>query len=394
MLARLKWWLAGFMLVVAVATASPALCQNQVVRDVQERLTTFGYDLGPVDGVMGPKTRSALMSFQEKGGLPVTGEADARTLSALGITSAPAATAARPAAPSFAHQQPIQELSPPISQTPPPLAEVSTQDLASEPASRPIAQTSTGHPVNAAPGGGGFSKWWLVPIGLVLLLFWRRRRRKPAAASGDRDLRSEVDARGVRVSVDRPSRRPAAARWQVSPQNGNDFWLPTGQSKSVAGHETGGMVYVGRGLRSQRSGKAENCLIDPSLPVAKRNADYAGDHMPYWPSYSEIPPTSRLAYLQWLSSGRSDPEAELGYVFLYFYGLERRLFLDRPTEKEASALIAEIYRLRGIYSGNRSFDRYSMHSLVQLSSFSTGRLPHYPTLRALLTDQTGSCRSP
>ncbi len=159
--------------------------------------------------------------------------------------------------------------------------------------------------------------------------------------------------------MDRPSRRPAAARWQAPPKNGNDFWVPPGQSKSVAGHEIGDMVYVGRGLRSQRSGKAENCLIDPSLPVAKRNADYAGAQMPYWPSYSEIPPASRLAYLQWLSSGRSDPEAELGYVFLYFYGLERRLFLDRPTKEEASALIAEVQRLRRIYSGNRSFDRYS-----------------------------------
>ena len=68
MLARLKWWLTGFVLVVAVATASPALCQSQAVRDVQERLTTFGYDPGPVDGVMGPTTRSALRSFQEKGG--------------------------------------------------------------------------------------------------------------------------------------------------------------------------------------------------------------------------------------------------------------------------------------------------------------------------------------
>src|SRR3546814_15650401 len=56
--------------------------------------------------------------------------------------------------------------------------------------------------------------------------------------------------------------------------------------------DIGVMVYVGRGLRAQISGKIENCLIDPSLPVARRNADHAGDQMPYWPSYSEIPPTS------------------------------------------------------------------------------------------------------
>ena len=119
------------------------------------------------------------------------------------------------------------------------------------------------------------------------------------------------------------------------------------------------MVYVGRGLDTDRLARVENCLIDPSLPVAKGQADSGGEYMPYWPSYSDISPSSRLAYLQWLASGRSSPDVSIGYVFLYFYGLERRLLLDRPSEDECRALIAEVERLRGIYGSSRSFKRYS-----------------------------------
>ena len=40
--------------------------------------------------------------------------------------------------------------------------------------------------------------------------------------------------------------------------------------------------------------------------------------MGYWPSYSSISPEARAAYLGWLSTGKSDPQADIGYVFLYF----------------------------------------------------------------------------
>ncbi len=44
------------------------------IRSVQARLTTLGYDPGPVDGMMGPKTRSAIERFQGESGLERTGE--------------------------------------------------------------------------------------------------------------------------------------------------------------------------------------------------------------------------------------------------------------------------------------------------------------------------------
>ncbi len=133
---------------------------------------------------------------------------------------------------------------------------------------------------------------------------------------------------------------------------------------SVAGATVhGGMIYVGKDLAPIGGWRQrEPALIDPSLPVARRSPAREGDGMSYWPSYSEIRPECRAAYLEWLANGRSDPNAYIGYVFLYFYGLERRLLFDLrlPTgrRQEAQQLLPEVERLLSLYSGNRSFQGY------------------------------------
>ena len=80
--------------------------------------------------------------------------------------------------------------------------------------------------------------------------------------------------------------------------------------------------------------------------------------MSYWPSYARIGPRARTTYLDWLANGRSDKRYSVGYVFLYFYGLERRFFVDRPDEGEKELLIAEVERLLGVYGDNRSVKGY------------------------------------
>jgi peptidoglycan hydrolase-like protein with peptidoglycan-binding domain len=52
---------------------------------VQETLGRFGYEPGPIDGVMRFKTGSALRAFQQKHGLSVTGRSNPETLATLGI---------------------------------------------------------------------------------------------------------------------------------------------------------------------------------------------------------------------------------------------------------------------------------------------------------------------
>lgn len=124
----------------------------------------------------------------------------------------------------------------------------------------------------------------------------------------------------------------------------------------------GGLAYVGSGLASADGMAVEPALIDPSLPVDWRHPDYAGAGMWYWPSYDAISPESRAAYLTWLAGGRSDPRAYIGYVFLFFYGLERRVLVDAqvdPQHPDVVAAVAEVNRLLRIYGYNGSFRNYA-----------------------------------
>ena len=124
------------------------------------------------------------------------------------------------------------------------------------------------------------------------------------------------------------------------------------------------MCYVGYRTRSPASAfdNADPALIDPGLPVDKRNPDYDGSSMTYWPSYSNMAPASRAAYLEWLSAGRP-AGVNIGYVFLFFYGIERRILVDARATKaaleEVPVLISEVQRLLDLYGDNGSFRRYA-----------------------------------
>lgn len=59
---------------------------SDTVRKAQEALKDKGFDAGPVDGIMGPKTEQAVKKFQEsQAKLKATGKLDQQTLSALGV---------------------------------------------------------------------------------------------------------------------------------------------------------------------------------------------------------------------------------------------------------------------------------------------------------------------
>lgn len=63
------------------ASAPPAAA-NEIVR-AQHRLKEGGYYVGRVDGVLGPNTAAALRAYQRDHGLSVTGRLDSRTLTSL-----------------------------------------------------------------------------------------------------------------------------------------------------------------------------------------------------------------------------------------------------------------------------------------------------------------------
>lgn len=138
----------------------------------------------------------------------------------------------------------------------------------------------------------------------------------------------------------------------------------------------GGLLYFGTNLKS-KNGASDPSLIDPSKSIAIRG-DFTVRHTDYWPSYSEITPTARRAYLNWIVDGRRHPDADIGYVFLHFYGLERRAILDVAADPNAEALWPEIaqelHRLLAIYGEkSHSFQSYcsALLSWVELRTCST-----------------------
>ena len=58
---------------------------SSLTADVQRRLARRGYYHGPVDGVIGPRTRSAIAGFQDDNGMQANGVMTREVISALGL---------------------------------------------------------------------------------------------------------------------------------------------------------------------------------------------------------------------------------------------------------------------------------------------------------------------
>ena len=59
---------------------------GSTVRELQTRLKNWGYYTGSVDGIYGPKTRAAVIKFQQKNNLVADGIVGSKTAAALGMS--------------------------------------------------------------------------------------------------------------------------------------------------------------------------------------------------------------------------------------------------------------------------------------------------------------------
>ncbi|WP_207262968.1 TerB N-terminal domain-containing protein [Desulfovibrio sp. Huiquan2017] len=151
-------------------------------------------------------------------------------------------------------------------------------------------------------------------------------------------------------------------------QSDEQCWIPPGQSVEIYGHTIkGGMLYVGTGLGTLNGYGADPALINPELPRSSDRSCTENFGMSYWPSYSRISPEARAAYIDWLAKGRRVEGAYIGYVFLFFYGLERRVLHSKPGNEELLRIRDEASELLAIYGDNRSFRQYSENFLGLVS---------------------------
>ena len=179
-------------------------------------------------------------------------------------------------------------------------------------------------------------------------------------------------------SEDRNSSPPVAAstRQAISKQAPAP-WEPKTHARWVAPAETvkvgtttvsGGLFYLGERL-ALGEGTTSKYVVNPSLPSNAR-PDVDGTSMPYWPSYDGLTPSARRAFLDWLASGRKNTAYGIGYVFLFFYGLEHRFFVD-ADQSDAIAIYWEVDRLLKIYGENNSFRGYAT-AFLNLAKVSRG----------------------
>lgn len=182
--------------------------------------------------------------------------------------------------------------------------------------------------------------------------------------------RAELEAAAERRAAEKQTRQSQAnqlpnqhskpKKTKEKPLARSQGWVRKGQSVTIADRTIDGMVYVGKPPRIGSSYYGESCraYIDPSLSVARVGSDKNGDNMSYWPGYSSIPAVCRATYLDWLAGGRQDGTINPGYMFLFFYGLERRFLIDQPPDDEKQEIVAEVERLKALFAHNYSAQRY------------------------------------
>jgi tellurite resistance protein len=161
-------------------------------------------------------------------------------------------------------------------------------------------------------------------------------------------------------------------------------WIKPDESITIKGQLfTKGNFYFGGKLSSLDGHGTEASLVDDSLKIEHQLSSYEDESLGYWPKFISLTPKGRGAFLNWLSGNRGDPDTPLGYVFIYFYGIERRITVDSikqtVDDAEFKSLFNEILRLKSIYGSSRSFSNYATR-LLELMCLLRPKVVSHPEL--------------
>lgn len=189
-------------------------------------------------------------------------------------------------------------------------------------------------------------------------------RRAPGPSRDDRQYLAEEKDANPWLEDPAPRSHEFVIRAKIESQD-DLSWVAPGQQVRTKGFEfTSPGVYVSKGKSYGNQWATDPSEIILNAPVRAPRGGI--EEMGYWPWYSRIEPEQRYVYLQWLASNRKALPPLEGLLFLYYYGIERRLLVD---QEDLAWGMQEIIRLRqadaprvGTKEG-RSFRRYSTSHL-------------------------------
>ena len=98
----------------------------------------------------------------------------------------------------------------------------------------------------------------------------------------------------------------------------------------------------------------EPSLLSIKLPIQEGTSI---ESLGYYPSYEGMTPIQRYQYLCWLRD--IEQPVDIGYVFVFYYGLERHIFLG-----DYERAFYMILKLRQFHNYNNSFNSYSADCLI------------------------------
>ena len=103
----------------------------------------------------------------------------------------------------------------------------------------------------------------------------------------------------------------------------------------------------------------EPSLIFSNLKIARTLKISPLDKLGYFPSYKNLTPEQRYVYFKWLENPYKNTNIDIGYIFLFYYGLERHLISGKQNEA-----FEMIIRLIENYKHNSSFYSYATEAIM------------------------------
>jgi len=152
-------------------------------------------------------------------------------------------------------------------------------------------------------------------------------------------------------------------------------WIAPGEAVQIDDISLSeGYFYLGEVRRSSPD-SIDACVVDTRASVSRYAANPAAGLGSEALSYGALSGEQRRTYLEWLAGDRRKSDISTGYLFLYLYGLERRVLMDGAVGKVSAAeyagLASELRRLLNV-DADYVWQKH-VRSLLDMISLTTSR---------------------
>jgi len=161
------------------------------------------------------------------------------------------------------------------------------------------------------------------------------------------------------------------------------LWFGDGKLQNYNPENDQKVLFENELFRITFSFRNEPSLIFTGMPVDFGSSIDNVEKLGYYPSYEKLNPQQRFVYLKWLCD--ITKTVDIGYVFIFYYGLERHLISGKYSDA-----VNTILTLRQ-YHKHPSFLSYSANALIMSAILHKDKDTLIKVLD--LTDDTSYCSS-